>query len=49
MERLVDLHVHLDGSLSLETVRSLPQDKELRFKTMTYLLKNFRFQKIAVI
>ena len=46
MERLVDLHVHLDGSLSLETVKELAARQGIEIQN---LLKNFRFQKIAVI
>lgn len=46
MERLVDLHVHLDGSLSLETVKELAARQGIEIQNDDILIKNFRFQRL---
>ena len=39
MERLVDLHVHLDGSLSLETVKELAARQGIEIQSDNILIK----------
>lgn len=45
MERLVDLHVHLDGSLSLETVKELAARQGIEIQNDDILIKKLQVSK----
>lgn len=49
MERLVDLHVHLDGSLSLETVKELAARQGIEIQNDDILIKKLQVSKDCLI